>query len=154
MKKLKGKFWQLRANGHTIGLSTSGSLQTTTQYSSDEKTKDEAKGPESGTAEWVDWSANVDALMGVSEASQLTYAQLMDLQLSLTELDLEFFIAANASGDVPEGDWTPDTATEWGAARYGGKVTIESISSNGPNEGNASFTVNFKAAGKLNKIAE
>lgn len=154
MKKIKGKYLQVRADGHTVALSTNCSLQTTTQYASDEKTKDEARGPESGNAEWVDWSMSVDALMGVSEASQLTHAQLIDYQLACTELEVEFFLAANAAGDVPVGDWTPDKAAEMGVARYGGKATIENVNTNGPNAGKASFSVNFKAASILKKITE
>ena len=154
MKKIKGKYLQVRANGHTIALSTNCSFQATTQYSSDEKTKDEGKGPGGDEPEWVDWNMSADALMGVSSKQQLTHAQLLDLQLSLEKLDVEFFLAADASGDVPEGDWTPDMAEGMGVARYGGKATIESINANAPNEGNASFSVNFKAAAKLGKITE
>ena len=154
MKKIKGKFLQLRIDGHTVALSTNCSLQTTTQYSSDDKTKDESMGPSSGTAEWVDWSMSVDALVGVSADQQLTHEQLLDYQLSLTELDAEFFLAANAKGDVPKGDWTPDQAKDMGVARYGGKATIESINTNAPGEGKASFSVNLKAAGILQKITE
>lgn len=154
MKKVKGKFLQLRFGGHTIALSTSCSLQTTTQYSSDAKTKDEALGPSSGDAEWVDWTMSVEALVGVSSAEQLTEAKLRRLQLNLAELDAEFFLAANGKGSVPSGDWTPDNAEEMGVARFGGKVTIESISTNAPTEGNASFSVNFKAASPLVEITE
>lgn len=154
MKKIKGKFLQLRIGGHTVALSTNCSLQTTTQYSSDDKTKDEAMGPSSGTAEWVDWNMSADALMGISSEQQLTHEQLLDYQLALTELDAEFFLAADAKGDVPAGDWTPDQAKNVGVGRFGGKVTIESINANAPNEGNASFSVNLKAAGKLAKIKE
>lgn len=154
MKKIKGKFLQLRIGGHTIALSTSCSLQTTTQYSNDDKTKDEAMGPSSGTAEWVDWNMSADALMGISSEQQLTHEQLLDYQLALTELDAEFFLAANAKGDVPTGDWTPDQAKDVGVGRFGGKVTIESINANAPSEGYASFSVNLKAAGKLSRITE
>ena len=107
---------------------------------------------ESGNAEWVDWSMSVDALMGVSESSQLTHSQLIDYQLALTELEVEFFLAADAAGSVPEGDWTPDKAADMGVARYGGKATIESVNANGPTEGSASFSVNLKAASPLVKL--
>ena len=152
MKKLKGKYLQVRANGHTVALSTNCSLQTTTQYSSDEKTKDEEKGPGNDEAEWVDWTMSVDALVGISRESQLTHAQLLEYQLALTKLDVELFLVADGDGEVPEGDWTPDLAEQWGFARFGGKATIESINTNGPNEGKASFSVNLKAASILKKI--
>lgn len=154
MKKVKGKFLQLRLGGHTIALSTNCSLQTTTQYSSDAKTKDDAMGPTSGDAEWVDWSINVDALVGVSDDAQLTEMQLRDYQLDLAELDAEFFMVKDGDGAVPEGDWTPDTAASSGVGRYGGKVTIESINTNAPTEGKASFSVGLKAASHLKKITE
>lgn len=154
MKKFDGKWLQVRASGHTVALSNNCSMQTTTQYSSGEKTKDEEKGPDPGDPEYVDWTINVDALMGVSEQSQLTYSQLIDLQLSLVKLDVEFFLAANGGGAVPDGDWTPETAEAMGMARYGGKATIESVNANGPAEGKASFSVSLKAAGVLKKITE
>lgn len=154
MKKIKGKFLQVRANGHTIALSTNCSLQTTTQYSNDEKTKDEEKGPDPGDPEYVDWTINVDALMGASEQSQLTYSQLIDLQLSLVKFDVEFFLVANGEGAVPDGDWTPEKAEAVGMARYGGKAIIESVNASGPAEGKASFNVSLKAAGVLKKITE
>lgn len=152
MKKVKGKFLQLRLGGHTVALSTSCSLQTTTQYASDAKTKDDALGPASGEAEWVDWTMNVDALVGVSDDAQLTEAQLRDYQLELAELDAEFFMVQDGDSAVPEGDWTPDTAQQSGVGRFGGKVTIESINTNAPNEGKASFSVDLKAASPLKKI--
>ena len=152
MKKVKGKSLQLRLGGHTIALSTNCSLLTTTQYSSDAKTKDDAKGPSSGDAEWVDWTMTADALVGISDEAQLTEEQLRDYQLDLVELDAEFFMVKDGDGAVPEGDWTTDTAASSGVARRGGKVTIESINTNAPNEGKASFTVNFKAASPLKKI--
>ena len=157
MKKVKGKFLQLRLDGHTIALSTSCSLQTTTQYSSDAKTKDEAMGPSSGDAEWVDWTMSCDALVGASAAEQLTEAQLRRYQLQLKELDAEFFMAANGDAKVPEGDWVPESAAAIalaGFARFGGKVTIESINTNAPVEGKASFSVSFKAASPLAEITE
>lgn len=143
---------QVRANGHTIALSTSCSLNTTTQYSSDSKTKDEAIGPGGDEPEYVDWSLNGDSLIGISAAEQLTYEQLMDLQLSLTVLDVEFFLAADGAGAVPDGDWTPDKAADYGFAPYGGKATIESISANAPTDGKASYSVAFKPASALKKI--
>lgn len=157
MKKIKGKYLQIRVDGHTIALSTNCSFQTTTQYSSDSKTKDEAMGPSSGDAEWVDWTMSCDSLVGVSSASQLTEAKLRRLQLQLKEVDIECFLAANGDAKVPEGDWVPETPEaleQAGFSRWGGKATIESINTGAPAEGKASFSVSFKAASVLAEITE
>lgn len=154
MKKLNGKFLQIRMNGHTIALSTNCSLNVNTQYASDSKTKDEAAGPSSGDAEWVDWSISAEAIIGVSATQQLTASALLDLQLALTEVDVECFVAADGAAAVPEGDWQnmTDALKEYGWMPYGGKATIESTTANGPQEGKATFSVQLKAAGKLEKI--
>ena len=157
MKKTPGKFLQVRVGGHTIALSTSCSLQTTTQYASDSKTKDEAKGPSSGDAEWVDWTLSADAVSGASEATQLTEAALRRYQLALTELDVEFLLVANGDGKVPEGDWQPENVQqvkEWGFLPLAGKATIESINTNAPAEGKATFSINFKAASTLAEVTQ
>lgn len=151
MKKLKGKATMLRANGRTIALSTSCSLNVTTQFE-DARTKDDAEGPASEPT-WVDWSANSENMVGVDEKQpvQLTYSELLDLQLSQTPVELSVDLVSDFSGAVPEGDWQPDEATIYGFASYGGKAYIESVNLNAPNEGKATISVAFKSAGPLAK---
>lgn len=153
MKKLKGKYAMLRANGRTIALSTSCSLNVTTQFE-DARTKDDAEGPVSEPT-WVDWSGNSENMVGVDETQpiQLTYSELLDLQLSQTPVELSLDLITDYKGSVPEGDWQPENKTVYGFASYGGRAYIESVNLNAPAEGKATISVAFKAAGPLTKIS-
>ncbi len=152
MKKLKGKSLMARVNNRTVALATSCSFTATTQFE-DAQTKDDAEGP-ANEPTWVDWSGSSENMVGIDESQsvQLTYAELLDLQLSKTVIDLSFDLVSNAEGSVPEGDWKPDTTNVYGFASYGGKAYIESVNLNAPNNGKATFSVAFKAAGPLSKI--
>lgn len=152
MKKLKGKSLMARVNNRTVALATSCSFTATTQFE-DAQTKDDAEGP-ANEPTWVDWNGSSENMVGINESQpvQLTYAELLDLQLSKTVIDLSFDLVSNAEGSVPEEDWKPDTANVYGFAPYGGKAYIESVNLNAPNNGKATFSVAFKAAGPLSKI--
>lgn len=150
--KIKGKAVQLRVNEKPIALSTSCSLSTTTQVT-DSKTKDDANGP-AGEFDWLDWNASSENVVGFNEnvTAEMVYAELLDLQIAGTEIDLSCELMANATGKVPTSGWTPDTAQNKAFAAYGGKVLIESVNLNAPVDGNATVSVNFKAVGPLTKL--
>lgn len=152
--KIKGKALQLRVNNKTIALSTSCSLNTTTQVT-DSKTKDDANGP-AGEFDFVDWNASSENVVGANEnvTNEMVYAELMELQLAGTVIDLSCELMANALGKIPQGGWTPDTATNKAFAAYGGKALIESVNLSAPADGNATVSVNFKAVGPLGKVSE
>lgn len=151
--KIKGKALQLRVNNKTIALSTSCSLNATTQVT-DSKTKDDANGP-AGEFDFVDWNASSENVVGANEnvTNEIVYAELVELQLAGTVIDLSFELMANATGKIPQGGWTPDSATNKAFVAYGGKALIESVNLNAPTDGNATFSVNFKAVGPLTKIS-
>ena len=150
--KIKGKSLQLRANNKTIALATSCSLNTTTQVV-DSKTKDDATGP-AGEFDYLDWSASSENVVGANDkvTNEMVYAELMDLQIAGTVIDLELDLMTNANGAIPEGGWTPDATTNKAFAAYGGKALIESVNLSAPVDGNATVSVNFKAVGPLAKV--
>lgn len=152
--KIKGKALQLRVNDKTIALSTSCSLNTTTQVT-DSKTKDDANGP-AGEFDFVDWSANSENVVGANEnvTNEMVYAELMELQLAGTAIDLSLELMANATGKIPQGGWTPDAATNKAFVAYGGKALIESVNLSAPVDGTATVSVSFKAVGPLGKLGE
>lgn len=151
--KIKGKSLQLRVNGKTIALSTSCSLNATTQVL-DSKTKDDASGP-AGEFDYVDWNASSENVVGANEnvTNEVVYAELMELQLAGTVVKLSLELMANASGAIPQGGWTPDSATNKAFAAYEGNALIESVNLNAPADGVATVSVNFKAVGPLTKIS-
>lgn len=150
--KIKGKALQLRANNKTIALSTGCSLNTTTQVT-DSKTKDDANGP-AGEFDFVDWNASSENVVGVNEnvTAEMVYADLLELQLAGTVIDLSLELMLNYAGAIPQSGWTPDSAANKAFAAYGGKALIEIVNLNAPADGNATVSVSFKAVGPLAKI--
>lgn len=140
----------LRVNGKTIALATSCSLSTTTQ-TTDARTKDDASGP-MAEFDYVDWNASSENLIGMNDGvtQQMLYDAMLELQLSGTIVDLSLELVQNYKGKVPATDWQRDEAAlNNGFRPYGGKALIESVNVNAPNEGNATVSINFKAAGPL-----
>lgn len=142
----------LRVGGKTIALATSCSLNTTTQVS-DSRTKDDANGP-AGDFEWVDWTASSDNVVGANDnvTNEVVYAQLLEMQLGGTIVELSMDLVLNATGAIPTEGWAKDTATSKAFVPYGGKALIESLNLSAPQEGNATVSVNFKAVGPLAKV--
>lgn len=152
MAKIKGKALQLRANGQTIALSTSCSLNTTTQIV-DSKTKDDAVGP-AGEFDFVDWNGSSENMVGYNEdvTTELVYASLMDLQLSGTPVELSVDLVADYKGKIPTGGWSVNEESNKAYTPYGGMALIESVSLNAPVDGNVTMSVNFKGVGPLSKV--
>lgn len=150
--KIKGKALQLRVNGQTIALSTSCSLNTTTQIV-DSKTKDDAVGP-AGEFDFVDWNGSSENVVGYNEdvATELVYDSLMDLQLSGTPVELSMDLVADYKGKIPAGGWSVDEATNQAYASRSGKALIENVNLSAPVDGNATISVNFKGVGPLSKV--
>ena len=150
--KVKGKALQMRANGQTIALSTSCSLNTTTQIV-DSKTKDDAVGP-AGEFDFVDWNGSSENMVGYNEdvTTELVYESLMELQLAGTVVELSMDLVADYKGKVPTAGWSVDEAGNKAYAAYGGRALIESVSLNAPVDGNATISVNFKGVGPLSKV--
>lgn len=150
--KIKGKALQLRANGQTIALSTSCSLNTTTQIV-DSKTKDDAVGP-AGEFDFVDWNGSSENMVGYNEdvTTELVYESLMELQLSGTPVELSMDLVTDYKGKIPTGGWSVDEAANQAFAAYGGKALIESVNLSAPVDGNATISVNFKGVGPLSKV--
>lgn len=151
MGKIKGKSIMVTVNGNTIALSTSCSLQTTTQ-TSDARTKDDAVGPHN-EVEYIDWTVSSESMVGKNEevTAQQVYDALLALQLAGAEVEVYVELMSNASGKVPTGDWTADTTSKNGFTPYGGKALIDSLNLSAPNEGNATLSASFKANGPLTK---
>lgn len=150
--KIKGKALQLRVNGQTIALSTSCSLNTTTQII-DSKTKDDAVGP-AGEFDFVDWNGSSENVVGYNEdvATELVYDSLMDLQLSGTPVELSMDLVVDYKGKIPAGGWSVDEVTNQAYASRSGKALIESVNLSAPVDGNATISVNFKGVGPLNRV--
>lgn len=142
----------LRVNGKTIALSTSCSLNTTTQ-TVEARTKDDATGP-AAEFDYVDWTASSENMVGMNETTtgQMLYDELLALQIAGTKVEVSLALMQNAAGTVPSNDWQPETATGSGFAPYHGFALIESLNLNAPVDGNATVSVNFKAAGPLSKV--
>lgn len=150
--KIKGKALQLRANNQTIALSTSCTLNTTTQVV-DSKTKDDANGP-AGEFDYVDWSASSENIVGYNEGvtAELVYDSLIELQLSGTVIDLYLELMAAADGKIPTAGWAPTDEVNKAFTLYGGKALIESVNLTAPADGNATVSVSFKAVGPLTRV--
>lgn len=142
----------LRVGGKTIALATSCSLNTTTQIS-DSRTKDDANGP-SGEFESVDWTASSDNIVGANDnvSNEVVYAQLLEMQLNGTIVELSMDLVLNAAGAIPTEGWAKETATNKAFVPYGGRALIESLNLSAPQEGNATVSINFKAVGSLAKV--
>lgn len=152
MRKLKGKSIMLRVNGKTIALATSCTVNTTTQ-TVDARTKDDPTGP-AAEFDYVDWTANSENMVGANEnvTGQMLYAQLLELQLAGTFVDLSLDIVTDYTGKVPATDWKTDASANDAFKPYGGKALIDSLALSAPNEGNATVSIGFKAAGPLELV--
>lgn len=152
--KIKGKALQLRVGSKVIALATSCSLNATTQVA-DSRTKDDANGP-AGEFDWVDWSASSENIVGYNEnvTAEMVYAELLEMQLAGTVVDISLELMANATGKVPAAGWTPDITQNKAFAAYGGKALIESTNLTAPMEGNATVNISFKSVGPLVKITQ
>ena len=150
--KIKGKAFQVRVNGHTIALSTQCSFSTTTQ-TSESKTKDDPVGP-SSEFEFIDWTVSSNSGVGKNDnvTAQMLYAQLLELQLAGTQVDVIIDLVANAKGAVPSGDWHSDSSLDDIFVPYTGKAWVD-LNMDAPAEGNATLSVTFKAAGPLSKYS-
>ena len=154
--KLKGKALMLRVNSKTIALSTNATLNTTTQ-TIDSRTKDDATGP-AAEFDFVDWTASSENVVGKNEdvTAEMVYAELLSLQLAGTIVELSMELMSNYTSAIPSAGWSPDSSTNAqknGFVPVSGKAFIESLSLSAPESGNATLSVNFKAAGPLSPVA-
>lgn len=143
----------LRVNGKTIALATSCSLSTTTQVT-DARTKDDATGP-AGEFDFVDWNMNSENIVGANDGvtAEMVCAELLDLQLAGTKVEVEMLLVSNSTNAIPTAGWTADSGENKVFKPYKGLALIESANVNAPAEGNATVSVTFKAVGPLEKAS-
>ena len=143
----------LRVNSKTIALATSCSLTTTTQVT-DERTKDDATGP-TGEFDFVDWSMSSENIVGANDGvtAEMVCAELLDLQLAGTKVEVELTLVLNSTNSIPQSGWTAETGDSKVFKPYKGMALIESATVNAPAQGNATVSVTFKAVGPLQKVA-
>ena len=105
----------------------------------------------------LSWAMSSDNLVGDEDGEGKSYADMVDLMLTKTPVELVFGLEGNSTNfnvgdgkldEVPEGGWKP---SESKIPYYSGKALITSISLNAPNADNASYTVSFQGCGSLKK---
>ena len=143
----------LRVGGKTIALSTSCSLNVTSQFD-ETKTKDDPVGP-GGEFKYADWNVSSENLVGCDTdiQTQAVASLLLEAQLSGTLLDVEFRMMTGTNGSVPTGDWQPEgVISTLIVPNVRGKAMVESYTENAPVEGKATLSVSLKGMSTLEFI--
>lgn len=146
-ESLKGKNLMVFVDGKTLALARSCNFTVTTN-TEDGSTKDDG-GYDNQDVVGFSWTASSDNVSTAQPgAHELTYDDLLDIQLAGTPVTLVFGVAANAGNiEVPDGGWTTPTKGRTG------KAIITNVNVTAANKQNSTFTVDFAGKGPLTKIA-
>lgn len=153
---LKGAEVMLFADGATIALATSCSLEVTTQ-TQDVRTKDSAYGPDK-EFDFCEWSLSSESLVGENEdvGDQYFAKDLLGMQLAGTPVDVVIGRVSRTSASIPAEGWGDPLAVSSDVVlgAYRGKALIMSSSVNAPTDGKATFSVKLDGLGELKKLAD
>lgn len=141
----------------SIGFATSHSLEINAE-TSDVASKDHGQW-NTKEIKTFSWTASSENLMS-NDQEGIGYYDLYDLMINKTKIKAVFSPKKTGETavdglDVPTGGWSPvaDKTTESPEStaddRLEGLVIISSLSLNAPNGDNATYTVNFEGASKL-----
>lgn len=145
--KVDGKALMLRLGGKTVALATSCALEETLE-TFDARTKDDEGAVDVPGA--ITGNLSTDALLGMNkEKIQHTYATLSAAFRAKQPIDVEVFLAANASEALPGNDWTNAPTKSKGFIGYTGKALIKSLRLNGEVASKAKISVQLGVQGEL-----
>lgn len=145
--KVDGKALMLRLGGKTVALATSCALEETLE-TFDARTKDDEGAVDVPGA--ITGNLSTDALLGMNkEKIQHTYATLSAAFRAKQPVDVEVFLAANASDSLPENDWTNGPEKSKGFVGYTGRALIKSLRLTGEVAGKAKLSVQLGVQGEL-----
>lgn len=145
--KVDGKALMLRLGGKTVALATSCALEEALE-TFDARTKDDEGAVDVPGS--ITGNLTTDALLGMNRKNiQHTYATLSAAFRAKQPVDVELFLAANASEALPENDWANGPEKSKGFVGYTGRALIKSLRLNGEVASKAKISVQLGVQGEL-----
>lgn len=153
MAKKRGKELQLIVDSKTIALATNCVLNTDAQMT-ESRTKDDAIGP-GGDVDFVDWNISSENIVGATSGvtAQMLYKDLLEKHLAGTKVTVAMKMVQNATGAIPNTDWSPTTTADEAFVPCEGEAIIKSVTLNTPADNWATVSVNFKGVGPLSIVS-